>query len=165
MEVSPSGERGATIRLDDQEAAMMRDLADQLRDIVKGDDASDPVVGRFYPPAHEVPEEDRKYRDLVGSELKNGKARALESVQLSLGDSGPVTVSLGEDEIDPWLTTLTDMRLAIGTRMDVTEEKMNEQLDPNDPDAAPLSVLHWLGWIQQSLIEASSGIVPPEEAR
>jgi hypothetical protein len=49
---------------------------------------------------------------------------------------------------------LTDLRLAIGTRLDVTEEKMSDDIDPDDPEAAALSVLHWLGWVQGTILEA-----------
>ena len=48
---------------------------------------------------------------------------------------------------------LTDIRLALGTRFDVTQEKMSHELDPNDPEAPGMSVLHWLGWVQEMLIE------------
>jgi hypothetical protein len=67
------------------------------------------------------------------------------------GNDG-VTFSLSEDEIDSWLTTLTDMRLAIGTRLDITEETMNQELEDGDPDSPAKSVLHWLGWLQETTI-------------
>src|SRR5918996_1876177 len=130
MDIIPAGEHGATLSFDEDEAAVMRDLTEQLHDIVTQDDATDPVVGRLYPPAHDSAEEERKYRELVGSELKGGKLQAVDTLQRALGESGPVRVMIREQDVDPWLTALTDMRLAIGTRMDVTEEKMNEELDP-----------------------------------
>jgi hypothetical protein len=61
---------------------------------------------------------------------------------------------LDEEEVDRLLALLTDIRLAIGTRLDVTEERMAAELDRDDPDAAALSVLHWLGWLQESVIAA-----------
>jgi hypothetical protein len=36
----------------------------------------------------------------------------------------------------------------------VTEEKMSGDIDPDDPEAAALSVLHWLGWVQGTILEA-----------
>jgi hypothetical protein len=44
------------------------------------------------------------------------------------------------------------MRLAIGARLEVTEEKMNQAMDANGPDAPAWAVLHWLGWLQESIL-------------
>ena len=65
---------------------------------------------------------------------------------------GPLETSIPEDEVLAWLTGITDLRLAIGTRIDVTEEMMAADLDPKDPTAPALSVLHWLGWLQESIL-------------
>jgi hypothetical protein len=67
------------------------------------------------------------------------------------GDQGVTTLSPEEGEA--WVRALTDMRLAIGTRLDVTEETMSTEPDPDDPSAAPLQILHWLGWLQESILD------------
>jgi hypothetical protein len=35
---------------------------------------------------------------------------------------------------------------------------MDEQLDPTDPNAAALSIVHWLAWLQESMIEINDPI-------
>jgi hypothetical protein len=48
---------------------------------------------------------------------------------------------------------LNDLRLVLGTRLDVTEE-MDFDLDPSDPSAAELAVYAYLSWLQEQLVEA-----------
>jgi hypothetical protein len=35
----------------------------------------------------------------------------------------------------------------------VDEESMSHDVDPDAPDAVAMSVLHWLGFLQESLLE------------
>lgn len=58
------------------------------------------------------------------------------------------------EEIDSWLSVLTDLRLAIGTRLGVSEESMLEEIEPTHPDAPAYAVLHWLGWLQETFLDA-----------
>jgi hypothetical protein len=115
---------------------------------------SDAVLKRLFPDAFEDEEKASAYRDLIGDELHDRKTSALRTAIETLGASGPVNVALDEEQVDRWLALITDIRLAIGTRLDVTEERMAAELDPADPDAAALSVLHWLGWLQESMLAA-----------
>jgi hypothetical protein len=79
---------------------------------------------------------------------------ALETVTSAL--AGPDTdVTLEGDDLDTWLAALTDLRLAIGTRLEVDEERMGAELSSNDPDAAAMAVLHWLGFVQEGVIRAA----------
>jgi hypothetical protein len=71
----------------------------------------------------------------------------------TLGDSGRVSATLSTSEAHLWLTALTDIRLAIGVRLDVSEEDMGREPDPADPDGLALVVLHWLGWLQETMVE------------
>ena len=114
----------------------------------------DPVVGRLFPRAYETKKEEESYRSLVGDELVTAKKANLRTAGDMLGREGAAEAALSEDQAEAWLALLTDLRLAIGTRLDITEEKMSEDIDPDDPEAAALSVLHWLGWVQGTILEA-----------
>ena len=50
---------------------------------------------------------------------------------------------------------LTDLRLAIGARLEVTEELMSADVGPEDERAPALVTLHWLGWLQEMLLKAA----------
>ena len=52
------------------------------------------------------------------------------------------------------VASLTDLRLALGTRLGVDEERMGAAVDPAGPDAAAMTVLHWLGWVQEGILSA-----------
>lgn len=142
------------ISLDVFEARLLRGLLDEMASLLQHEAViEDAVVDRLFPAAYAQPEDARAFAELVGDELKTGKVSAVASVSATLAGEGPVEAQIPGDQIDTWLTVLTDLRLALGTRLDVTEEKMSVELDPNDPETAGMSVLHWLGWMQEKLIE------------
>jgi hypothetical protein len=62
---------------------------------------------------------------------------------------------LTDEQAQAWLFALNDVRLALGTVLDVTED-MPDELPPDDPRAPHLGVYHWLTWVQDSLIHAVS---------
>jgi len=154
MDATSMGEGSVTIRFSDDEAELLRRLLAEMESLLGGGAQRDPVVGRLFPPAYESKKEEESYRALVGDELISTKKANLRTAADMLGQDGSAEADLSEDETEAWLALLTDLRLAIGTRLDVTEEKMSEDIDPDDPDAASLSVLHWLGWVQGTILEA-----------
>ena len=62
------------------------------------------------------------------------------------------------EQADAWLTSLNDVRLSLGTALDVTED-MPDELPSDDPREPHLAVYHWLTWVQESLVQAMSGEV------
>jgi hypothetical protein len=85
----------------------------------------------------------------------------LDAVSTSLGDRGGdrgSDVDIEGDALQAWLAALTDIRLAIGTRLEVDEEMMAADIDDSDPDARALAVLHWLGWIQEGILRTAAGL-------
>jgi hypothetical protein len=149
----PSG--AVHFELEEYEGDLMRQLLDEMRTLLEADiPPSDAVLKRLFPDAFEDDEKADAYRELIGDELHDRKTTALRTAKETLGLTGPVDATLDDEEVDRWLALLTDIRLAIGTRLDVTEERMAADIDPADPDAAALSVLHWLGWLQESMLAA-----------
>ena len=59
---------------------------------------------------------------------------------------------LDRDQADAWLSWLNDIRLVLGTRLEVTEDTYEEDLDPEDPRWQVMQVYGWLGWLQESLL-------------
>lgn len=143
------------VSFDADEAQILRGLLTEMKELIEHEAAvQDAVIDRLFPAAYAAPEDTQSFRELVGDELKASKQGALLSVLSVLGDDGDVAVTVPRSEIDQWLTALTDVRLALGTRFDVTEEKMAAELDVDDPEAGAMAVLHWLGWMQEMLIKA-----------
>jgi len=143
------------VDLEEHEKALVKELVREMKMLLEADMAgreNDPVLQRLFPEAYEEEEDQQAFRDLIGGELLAVKLEALRSVETAVSQPGPM--ELGSDEIERWLSWLTDVRLAIGTRLDMTEEKMEAELDPRDPGSAALAVLHWLGWLQGSILDA-----------
>lgn len=139
---------------DPEETALLTQLLTELELVVGEGPGSDPIRARLYPDAYESQEEQSSYEELVGDQLRDQKLRIVRDVRAGLTDGAAV---LDTDAIQAWLVVLTDLRLAIGTRLGVTEEVMGRDLDPEDPDAPALSVLHWLGWVQESMLSHLTG--------
>jgi hypothetical protein len=133
----------------------MKGLVEEMRMLLEADiPRSDAVLKRLFPDAYESEEEATAYRELVDDELRSTKLRALKDVSMTLDVHGSDGATLTPEQAEEWLTLLTDMRLAIGTRLEVTEEKMDAEIDDDNPDAPAYSVLHWLGWIQEMMLRA-----------
>ena len=144
---------GVVLLLEEHEADLLRKLLDEMHTLLEADVRVDPVNQRLFPDPYETDEDSAAYHEMVGDELRSEKTAAVQRFRSALGSSGAVNASLTADEAAAWLPVLTDIRLAIGTRNDVTEETMSREVDPDDPDHAGLLVLHWLGWLQESLLE------------
>lgn len=116
----------------------------------------DPVMARLFPSASlEDPGLDMAFRDLSASDLDAHKRQTAETALASLDADRKEPLSAEQQEA--WLVLLTDLRLAIGVRLGVTEETMETFPNPNDPAQWPLAVLQYLGALQESLVQALSG--------
>ena len=51
-----------------------------------------------------------------------------------------------------WLTALNDLRLVLGTRLDVSEDDLD--VDPDDPEAPAHAVYHYLGMLLSEVVDA-----------
>jgi hypothetical protein len=142
------------LQLEPEEATLLKRLLAELRAVIQGEASGDPVTDRLFPRAYEDRAEEAAFQDLVGEQLRAEKLAAIQQVESVLVEPGPLEVSVPAPEIGGWLPVLTDLRLAIGARFEVDEAKMDRPIDPDDPDAAGMTILHWLGWMQESLLDA-----------
>jgi Domain of unknown function (DUF2017) len=145
---------GVRVKLDRYEADVLRSLIAEMKTLLEADvPRVDPVIRRLFPDAYEDAQEEESFRELVGDDLNAAKRDALRAVEEKLDGAGSAAeVEFRRAEVDHWLTLLTDMRLAIGTRVDVTEEMMGREPEPDDPDAPALSLLHWLSYLQEATL-------------
>lgn len=89
-------------------------------------------------------------RSVREPELIEAKRDAIAMLLTSL-PAGGGRVELTAPQAEAWLTAVNDVRLALGTTLEVSED-MPEQLPPDDPRADHLPVYHWLTWLQDSLV-------------
>ena len=137
------------VRLAREERALLHSVVADLRGRLDHD-PDDAALRRLFPPAYgDDPEADREYRRLVHADLVDGRLRALRLVEETLGRT-----RLSEEEAEAWLGALNDVRLVLGTLLDVSEETYALDLDPADPRSHDLAVFAYLSWLQEQLVEA-----------
>ena len=147
------------VRLAQDEVAVLRGLPDQLRTVL-GEDEDEPVNRRLFPPAYlDVAdiERDAEYRRLMHDDLVKEKLSNLDLVTATLERGSPSvrrwTVELTEEEAAAWLGVLNDLRLALGVRLDITED-YDGVVDDTDPRAPAFRLLSYLGWLEEQLLDA-----------
>lgn len=138
------------IRLSSDERAVLRSVGPQLRQLLDGD-LADPSLQRLFPPAYGGdPERDREYHALVRDDLAD-RRRAAADTFVATVDRDRLT----EEELLAWMGAVNDLRLVLGTRLDVSEEL--EDIDPEDPDAGLFALYGYLGWLLEHIVGALSG--------
>ena len=144
------------LRLPAEERELLGGLPAQLRALLQ-EAPDDPALRRLFPPAYdEHPENESEYRRLMGDELRERHLSALGVLEETAG-----TEHLTEEQAHVWLAALNDLRLVLGTRLDVTEDPVDQEAgadpeDPEDPEVAALGLYHYLSWLQEQMVEALS---------
>jgi hypothetical protein len=168
--------RGGGVRLTitREEAAVVKSLVRQLLELMGGprprgrDDGlpdialsdntrapDDPVLARLFPDAYRDDEAAAaEFRRYTEAGLRDGKRAAAELVLETLGDGGRIDLDAEQAQI--WLRALNDLRLALGTRLEITEDSLERMryLDWNDPRYAPYAAYDWLTYLQEDLVRA-----------
>ena len=139
---------GVELRLGNEERALLLGLAAELRALLDGE-PGDPSLRRLFPPAYEDEADERGYRDLAGESLLEGRREALELLSRTADRQ-----RLTPEEADAWLRALNDLRLVLGTRLDVEEDTFAEEPDLTTPRGHALAVYGYLSWLQEQLVAA-----------
>ena len=136
------------LNLDAHEQALLRELLDQLEPQLA--DPDDPSMRRLFPPA---------YSDEREATTSTARSSATSSFAGAPGRSRRCATRSRNEEIDleqadEWLRALNDLRLVLGTRLDVSEELDYESIDLDTPRGRDLAVYGYLAWLQEQLVEA-----------
>jgi hypothetical protein len=129
----------------------------------------DPVLARLLPSAYREDEDAAaEFRRFTESELRTSKAGSAATVVTVLEDAGlpaegdssglVIDVELDAPEVMAFLKALTDMRLAVATRLDLQEgdEDFWESLPEDDPRSHMHDIYEWLGYLQETLVGAAT---------
>jgi hypothetical protein len=118
-------------------------------------DADDEVLRRLSPAAYPDDEHaEAEYRQLTEDSLRSERAERMAACRADLREPAR---SADVDLADPdtgrrWIQVLNDLRLALGTRLGITEDD-DREVDPDDPAAQPRIVYHWLTALQDSVVQ------------
>ena len=156
------------------EAAVPRDDADPLEAMLDFSgpttEPEDPVLARLFPTAY--PDDDEaasEFRRFTEGGLRDGKATSAVTIIDGLEEAGlppeltedglVIDVELDAAEAETWLRSFTDLRLALATRLEVEEgdEDYWHSLPDDDPRAQAHDIYEWVGYLQETLVQALSG--------
>jgi hypothetical protein len=135
------------VRLPEVERALLGTLVD-------GDVGAEPALRRLFPPAYVDPDDqeaEAEYQALMQDELLASRRAALDVLEATATRD-----RLDEGELLSWMTALNQLRLVLGTRLDVSEDDPPFP-DPDDPTAALHEVYHYLGVLLEAVLDALEG--------
>jgi hypothetical protein len=166
-----------------EEIQVLRQCVAELAALLSNDpDPDDPAVERLFPDVYpEDPQEQAEFRRFTEDDLRDAKLEQTRTVLSDLLEAGGASlddddldeadlfdtvheVRLSEEKADLWLRALTDVRLALGTRLGVEDDTdVKAELDaavgrnPTSPRVGQLSVYLYLTYLQESLVFALAG--------
>ncbi len=130
-------------------------LAEELDEVL---DSDSPDLTRLFPTAYaDDPDMDAGYQILARGQLVDHRRAAIETVRESMDSK-----ELDEEQLNSWMLVINDLRLVIGTRLDVSEddELMFESPDPEDPNSYLTEVYRVLGFMLGDIVDALTGALP-----
>jgi hypothetical protein len=174
--VKVSGKHGRLrLRLEPVEVQLLESLFDQLEAVLAEDDAErlaedfradleaspgaaaagrdtavDPVRRRLSPPA--FPDDagaEAEFRRLTGTALRELRDERIAACRADLARGGEVELR-DDGSSRRWIQVLNDLRLALGTRLGVTEDI--DEADIAEQDAPQWAVYYWLTATQDAVV-------------
>jgi hypothetical protein len=141
------------LRISRAERDVLRSLPAQLRQLLTGRDvAADPDLRRLFPPAYpDDPEKAAEYDGMVRDDLMAGRLSAIEVMERTIDSD-----KLSEDELLAWLSAINDLRLVLGTRLDVPEDLSELDVRPGDNRAEGLVLYAYLSVLEEDAVAALS---------
>jgi hypothetical protein len=153
------------------EAAVPRDDVDPFEAMMDfsgpTQEPEDPVLARLFPTAYPKDEESAaEFRRFTEGGLRDGKAAAAVAIIDGVEEAGlppeltedglMIDVELDEPTAETWMRSFTDLRLALATRLGVEEgdEAYWRSLPDDDPRAQAHDIYEWVGYLQETLIQA-----------
>jgi hypothetical protein len=114
----------------------------------------DPALARLFPDAYEDPDDADEFRRFTQRDLRSTKLGNITTASETLARPNPTQLS--EAECLAWLGALNDLRLTLGTRLELGEDGPEEflALPDDDPRRAMYLVYDWLTYHQDRLVQA-----------
>ena len=129
----------------------------------------DEVLLRLLPNAYADDEASAEFRRYTESTLRDKKRAHAMAMRSNLINAGDNAIDLDHEGAMAWLGGMNDIRLALGVRLKIEDNSQAQQdrlelLKPDDPLRAVYAVYTWLGWLQESLIQALMDDAPDSSA-
>ncbi len=149
--VVPNGDGTYSLNLREEERALVAAIVPDLRGLL-ADDPNDEMLTRLFPTARpDDAEAEAEFRDMVRDELVSKRLARLDIVA-ELAEA----TALDQEQLAAWMGAVNDIRLVLGTRLEVTEDDEFEETDEADAESVARSAYWYLGWLLEHLVEASA---------
>ncbi|MEM7272693.1 MAG: DUF2017 family protein [Actinomycetota bacterium] len=150
----PLGDDRFEVTLDPNVRQGLLTLADQLDEVQTSDR---PEARRLFPTAYtDDPERDAGYQIFARDQLIE-KRRAAVEIMRTTAEADELT---GE-ELASWMGVLNDLRLVLGTMLDVSEE--DTFVDPDHPHAESQLLYRFLSELVHEMVESLTTSLPETE--
>ncbi len=138
-------------KLDPDTRQAVLSLAEQLDEVQTSDR---PETRRLFPTAyHDDPERDAGYQVFARDELIEKRREAVAIIRNTVEAE-----TLTADELGTWMGVLNDLRLVLGTMLDVSED--DDEITPDTPDAEARLLYGFLGELVHHMVEALTTALP-----
>ena len=150
---------GFELRLPDEERDLLSQLASQLVELLDGiseNDAHTPEpFRRLFPAAYPSDASaEAAYVRLARADLLEHHRNALETMENSAH-----ATHLDEQSLELWLSAINDLRLVLGSTIEVTEDEPLVTAD--DPNFDEWICYRYLTFLQSEIIDALADLLPP----
>jgi hypothetical protein len=138
---------GVELHLPDEARQLLASLIAEMRELLGSDD---PSLRRLFPTAYQDdPDRDAEYQILARSELLDRRHQLLDTMEETVGAK-----QLSAEQVAAWMQGVNQIRLVLGTRLDLDED--DDQFDPEDPDAPARAVYAYLGLLLDQFVDAAT---------
>ncbi len=146
--IRPLGKSEYALVLERSDRDALVGLLDQLRDSLMNS-STDENLKRLFPTAyHQDPKHDEEYQRLMRDDLLASRLQSLSVATSVLSREAPDNITpLTSQELDEFSRSINNLRLVIGTVLDIDESDIDVDLDENDPDDQRLVLYGYLGWL------------------
>ena len=146
--IRASSDGSYVVDLEANERDLIRSVAEQLRALLLETDS--PALRRLFPPPYgDDVERNEGYAALARPELIEQRLASLDVVVASVQ-----ATTLDEDEIAAWMRSINDVRLVLGTVLDVDDDEDGIVVDEHN--AATYQAYEVLGMLLETIVVARS---------
>lgn len=159
-----------TLKLDDAEQGVLSQLFEQMAELLDDSESEtsadplakmlnmsgstqiseDPALARLFPDGYSDDEHaSADFRRFTEQDLRAQKIAALATVRTTL-DSWTGKSSVSAQQAQDWLKALNDLRLVLGTRLEITDE-VETDFDADNPG---IHLYNYLTYLQGTLIDS-----------
>jgi hypothetical protein len=147
MRISRTRAGTFSIKLPDAERELLVGLSAQLRELLVADNDA-PALHRLYPTAYlDDKDRDAEYQQLVHGELLEKRLAAIDVLESTVHAK-----QLDEGQLQAWMGAINDVRLVLGTILDVSEDM--DDIDSGDPRAGAFAVYGYLTHLLSQIVHA-----------